>query len=108
MEYSGCIFENRNFGNFYEMVETLLNEASKQVVRIELGEIQNTHKERIYIKWRLVHLQACFQCSIPGRYRPLYNSLWSQLYRLEHASNYRHPYTIYLLEQVFAKAERHT
>ncbi|BAU25984.1 hypothetical protein DFP93_13320 [Aneurinibacillus soli] len=102
----GFIFEGRNFASFDEMAETLFHEANERIVRMDIGEIQNTQEERAYIKWRLVHMQACFQKEIPDRYRSIYNSLWSQLYRLEHEVNYRHPYAVYLLERVFAKTDK--
>lgn len=102
----GYIFEDRNFASFDEMAETLFYEANEQIIRMDRGEIENTQKERAYIKWRLVHMQSCFQKEVPNRYRSLYNSLWSQLYQFEHKVNYRHPYAVYLLERVFTKTDR--
>lgn len=108
MNDCGFIFEDRNFASFDEMAEALLHEANERIVRIDLGKISNTQEERAYVKWRLIHLQAYFQQSTPNRYRSMYNSLWSQLYRLEHAVNYRHPYTVYLLERVFARVKQYS
>jgi hypothetical protein len=96
-----CVFEGRRFSGFTEMVEILLHEANEQIVKIDMGKRKNTYEERAYAKWRLLHLQHCFGECVPEEYRKIYNSLWSHVYRLEHQVDYRHPYTVYLLEKLF-------
>jgi hypothetical protein len=93
-------FENRNFSSFEEMVDTLLHEANEQIIRIDIGGMKNNKDNRNYAKWRLLHLQYYFGDTIPASIKSTYNSLWSQLYRLEHQDEYRHPYLKKLLEQI--------
>lgn len=102
-----CMFENREFSCLTDMIETLLHEANRQIVQIDVGQKKNTATERAYAKWRLLHLQKCFGEYIPEEYRSTYNSLWSHVYRLEHQVGYRHPYIIYLLEKIFCQNSSH-
>ncbi|MBN6187605.1 hypothetical protein JQN58_11815 [Aneurinibacillus sp. BA2021] len=103
-----CVYEKEQFSCFDSMTETLLHEINQQIVRIDIGEKENTEEERSYAKWRLIHLQQCFGDCVPERYRSTYNSLWSQLYRLEHQKNYRHPYVSYLIEKIFCQSTSRT
>ncbi|ERI09686.1 hypothetical protein [Aneurinibacillus aneurinilyticus] len=98
-----CRFDSQAFSCFDNMVETLMHEANEQIVRIDTGDKKNTNLERMYARWRLQHLQQCFGECVPGVYRSTYNSLWSQLYRLEHQAGYRNPYVVYLLEKVLCR-----
>ncbi|MED0674191.1 hypothetical protein ABEV55_12565 [Aneurinibacillus thermoaerophilus] len=107
MSNLSCKFDGREFASLEKMVEILLHEASEQMALIDGGKKKNSHQERAYAKWRLVHLQHCFGEYVPEQYRSTYNSLWSQLYRLEHQSNYRHPYIVYLLEKALAQEHSH-
>ncbi|MDQ0155664.1 hypothetical protein [Robertmurraya andreesenii] len=93
-------FENCEFANLDEMAATLLNEANERIVLIDLGEIENTREERNYVKFRLMHLERSFRGEIYEGYRSIYNSLWSQLYRLEHQGNDSNPYLKNLLERL--------
>ncbi|MBN6188376.1 hypothetical protein JQN58_16100 [Aneurinibacillus sp. BA2021] len=92
-------FEKRDFSSLDEMVDALLHEANEQIIRIDVGQVKNTSEHRNYIKWRLLHLQYFFGDTVPSNVRSTYNSLWSQLYRLEHQDEYRHPYLKKLVEQ---------
>lgn len=93
-------FEKRDFSSLEEMVDTLLHEANEQIIRIDIGQTDNTNEHRNYVKWRLLHLQYFFGDTVPSAVRSTYNSLWSQLYRLEHQDEYKHPYLKRLVEQV--------
>jgi hypothetical protein len=92
-------YEQQTFANLEEMTETLLHEANEQIIRIDMGELSNSCEERNYAKFRLMHLQRSFCDVVPMEFRSTYNSLWSQLYRLEHQCNYKHPYLKQLLSQ---------
>lgn len=93
-------FENYEYVNLDEMATALLNEANEQIVLIDLGERVNNREERNYAKFRLMQLERSFQGEIPENYRSIYNSLWSQLYRLEHQGNHSNPYIKALLERL--------
>jgi hypothetical protein len=93
-------FENREFPSLEEMTDVLLHEANEQIIRIDMGNMANTNDNRNYVKWRLLHLQYYFGNVTPMKVKSTYNSLWSQLYRLEHQDEYRHPYLKKLLEKV--------
>ncbi|MCP1356477.1 hypothetical protein [Aneurinibacillus migulanus] len=99
-----CRFDSQEFSCFHSMVEALMHEANEQIERIDVGDKKNTDSERMYARWRLQHLQQCFGECVPDVYRSTYNSLWSQLYRLEHQAGYRNPYVVYLLEKVLCQA----
>ncbi|ERI10003.1 hypothetical protein [Aneurinibacillus aneurinilyticus] len=93
-------FESREFSSLEEMTDALLHEANEQIVRIDIGNVSNVNENRNYVKWRLLHLQYYFGDIIPIQIKSTYNSLWSQLYRLEHQDEYRHPYLKSLLEKI--------
>ncbi|BAU29212.1 hypothetical protein DFP93_11724 [Aneurinibacillus soli] len=95
-------YENRHFSSLQEITEVLLHEVNEQIIRIDIGVIKNTSENRNYSKWRLLQLQFYFADTVPEEYRSTYNSLWSQLYRLEHQDTFRHPYLKILLEQLHA------
>lgn len=95
-------YENRNFASLQEMTEVLLHEVNEQIIRIDMGVLTNTPESRNYSKWRLLHLQFYFGDMVPEVYRSTYNSLWSQLYRLEHQDTFRHPYLKHILEKLHA------
>lgn len=93
-------FENGVYETLDEMAASLLNEANERIVLIDIGEIKNNREERNYAKFRLMHLQRSFHGKVHEQYRSIYNSLWSQLYRLEHQGNYSSPYLKSLLEKL--------
>ena len=95
-------YENRHFVSLQEITEVLLHEVNEQIIRIDMGVIANTPENRNYSKWRLLQLQFYFGDNVPEIYRSTYNSLWSQLYRLEHQDAFRHPYLKQALEQLHA------
>lgn len=93
-------FENILFSSVDEMVTILLNETNEQIVRIDLGEKDNNVEERNYAKFRLMHIQRTYSECVPEQYRGMYNSLWSQLYRLEHQGDYVNPYLKQLIQKI--------
>ncbi|WP_297990540.1 hypothetical protein [Anoxybacillus sp.] len=93
-------YEQRTFTHIDEMAETLLHEINEQLIRIDMGLLQNDVQTRNYAKFRLMHLQRSFGENVPLSFRSTYNSLWSQLYRLEHQDHYKHPYIQQLLIQL--------
>jgi hypothetical protein len=95
------VYEGRRFSNEKEMINTLLHEANKKILEIDMGKCQNNIQERNKAKFMLIHLQHHFGECIPHEVRQVYNSLWSQMYRLEYESGYRHPYVKELLEKLF-------
>ncbi|WP_257008288.1 hypothetical protein [Bacillus sp. FJAT-45350] len=98
-------YEERTFNSLEEMTEVLLHESNEQLIRIDIGQIENLNVERNYAKWRLMHIQRSHQDrTLSHKYRSTYNSLWSQLYRLEHQGEYRHPYLDDLIK-LFMKDE---
>ncbi|BAU29012.1 hypothetical protein DFP93_103139 [Aneurinibacillus soli] len=97
------LYEGREFTNKTEMIFTLLHEANEQIIRIDIGELPNGIDERNEAKFRLLHIQSCFGSCIPQEYRDIYNSLWSQMYRLEYQVGYRHPHLKELLENLLAQ-----
>lgn len=96
-------FENYEYTNLDEMATALLNEANERIVLIDLGERENNREERNYAKFRLMQLERSFQGEIQEKYRAIYNSLWSQLYRLEHQGNDSNPYLKTLLDRLHYK-----
>ncbi|HHY73062.1 MAG TPA: hypothetical protein GX497_07535 [Bacillus bacterium] len=96
-------YENVEYGSLEEMASALLNEVNEQIVRMDLGDIQNSREERNYAKFRLMHLERSFQGEIHEQYRSIYNSLWSQLYRLEHQCNDANPLLKILIERLRAR-----
>ncbi|WP_240468847.1 hypothetical protein [Anoxybacillus sp. MB8] len=100
MKHPRLKYEQRTFAHIDEMAETLLHEANEQLVRIDMGLLPNDVPSRNYAKFRLMHLQRSFGEHIPISFRSTYNSLWSQLYRLEHQGDYKHPYIQQLLIQL--------
>ncbi|WCK55864.1 hypothetical protein PP175_08040 [Aneurinibacillus sp. Ricciae_BoGa-3] len=95
-------YENNIFSSLEEMTDILLHEANEQIILIDIGDMPNNGPVRNYIKWRLLHLQYYFKEQIPNEIRSTYNSLWSQLYRLEHQDEYRHPYLKQVMELLHA------
>lgn len=93
-------FEGREFPTIIEMIETLLEEANERIVRIDLGEFNNDLSERNYIKFRLLHIQRSMNDLVPKDTRSIFNSVWTQLYRLEHQGNHVNPYLSKILEQI--------
>jgi len=93
-------FEKCEYKSLEEMTTALLNEANERIIRIDLGQINNSKEERNYTKFRLMHLQRSYDGQVDERYRSIYNSLWSQVYRLEHQGNYTNPYLKTLLERL--------
>ncbi|ANB57824.1 hypothetical protein GFC29_608 [Anoxybacillus sp. B7M1] len=100
-------YEQRTFKHLFEMSETLLHEANEQLIRIDIGQLPNDVDARNYVKFRLMHLQRSFGESVPIEFRSTYNSLWSQLYRLEHQADYRHPYIQQLLTHIMSDDQDH-
>lgn len=96
----GLLYEGRCFPNRQNMIETLLHEVNEQAIRIDMGELPNGLEQRNYIRFRLVHLQHVFNNIPPVHYRSMYNSLWSQLYRLEHQFHGHGVYLRALLEKI--------
>lgn len=96
-------FENYEYANLDVMATVLLNEANERIVLIDIGERENNREERNYSKFRLMQLERSFQGEIPEKYRSMYNSLWSQLYRLEHQGNESNPYIKTLLDRLHHK-----
>lgn len=96
-------FEKCEFANLDEMATVLLNEANERIVLIDIGELENNRDNRNYAKFRLMHLQRSFQGHTHEEFRSIYNSLWSQLYRLEHQGNYSNPYLKTLLDRLHSK-----
>ncbi|MFE8703015.1 hypothetical protein ACFYKX_20610 [Cytobacillus sp. FJAT-54145] len=93
-------FEHEEFLSLEEMTIKLLNDANERIIRIDLGELPNEREERNYAKFRLMHIERCYEGHVHESYRSIYNSLWSQLYRLEHQGNYTNPYLKTLLERL--------
>ncbi|MEH6941963.1 hypothetical protein [Bacillus sp. JJ722] len=85
-------YEGQEFISENDMAEVLLNQANERVVRIDMGEYPNTQEERNYIKFRLMHLQRTLSKNVFVEVRPVFNSIWSQLYRLEHQCQFKHPF----------------
>ncbi|BAU26384.1 hypothetical protein DFP93_11462 [Aneurinibacillus soli] len=102
----GLLYDGRYFQSHQEMIETLLHEINKQIIRIDMGDLQNRLDHRNYIRFRLVHLQHVFNNIPPQQYRSTYNSLWSHLYRLEHLSTGHGAYLRGLLEKLLAAASK--
>lgn len=98
-------FEKCEYASLDEMAATLLNEANERIVLIDLGELENSREVRNYAKFRLMQLERSFQGEIYEEYRSIYNSLWSQLYRLEHQGNYSNPYLKSLLDKLHSKGK---
>lgn len=97
MKGPAFVFEHKQFKTLEEMVEKLLHEANEQIVKIDMGYVENDKKERNFIRWRLQHLEYHFKEKIPAVYKTTYNSLWSQLYRLEHQCDCRSAYLHHIL-----------
>ncbi|MDZ5474593.1 hypothetical protein SM124_23285 [Bacillus sp. 31A1R] len=93
-------FDKMEYKNLEEMTTALLNEANERIIRIDVGQIKNGKEERNYAKFRLMHLQRSYDGQVDECYRSIYNSLWSQVYRLEHQGNYTNPYLKTLLERL--------
>lgn len=102
----GLLYDGRYFQSGQEMIETLLHEANKQIIRIDIGDLPNRLQHRNYIRFRLVHLQHVFNNIPPQQYRSTYNSLWSHLYRLEHLSPGHGAYLRGLLEKFIHAASK--
>ncbi|WP_374722297.1 hypothetical protein [Peribacillus tepidiphilus] len=100
-------FEGQVYSTVLEMAEFLLNQANEKIIRIDLGEFPNNVEERNYIKFRLMHLQRVFSDSVPAEILSIYNSVWSQLYRLEHQCQYVHPYLAKVMEYI-KNGQRHS
>lgn len=96
-KYGGCKYNSLN-----EMMEKLLKEANEQIIRIDLGEIENNRDERNFAKFRLMQIERSFHGCIHEEYRAIYNSLWSQVYRLEHQGKYTNPYLKSILDRLRA------
>lgn len=97
------LYEGREFTSKKEMICTLLHEANEQLIRIDMGKLPNSITERNQAKFRLLHIQGCFDSCIPQEYRNMYNSLWSQVYRLEYETGYRHPYLKEIWENILTQ-----
>lgn len=96
-------FENDEYASLGEMTAALLNEANERIVLIDLGQRENSREERNYAKFRLMHLERAFHGEMHEEYRSIYNSLWSQLYRLEHQGNDSNPYLKTLMDRLHYK-----
>lgn len=99
MQNESFVYDEITFLSEEKMITSLLEDANRQLIKIDLGHCENNVICRNYVKFRLVHLQHHFGDYIPVKFRDVYNSLWKHLYRLEYASGYRHPY----LEELFAQ-----
>lgn len=97
MKKDSLIYDGRTFSSEEQMIVSLLEEANRQIIKLDLGRCENNIFHRNYIKFRLVHLQCHFGDYIPVRFRDIYNSLWSHPYRLEYQSGYQNPYLRELL-----------
>lgn len=91
MNNSHLKFNRRSFSTYNEMCDILLTESNEHLLKIDLGELENCLEERNEIRWRLMHLQRVFEGNTPVEYRSTYNSLWSQLYRLDHQDEHKSP-----------------
>lgn len=101
-------YEGLEFHNEHDMVETLLNQANEKLIRIDLGEFPNDQEERGYIKFRLMHIERVVTKQTMLEVRAMYNSLWSQLYRLEHQCQYTHPYLDKILGHIKNECKKHS
>ncbi|WP_096199014.1 hypothetical protein [Bacillus sp. FJAT-45350] len=97
-------FQDRTFSTNVEMVEVLLHEANERIIKIDIGEYENNRLNRNYAVWRLNNLQKNVSESFFIGYKSTYNSLWSQLYRLEHLSGDGHPYIDYIRKKLGNKS----
>ncbi|UII56204.1 hypothetical protein LS684_01480 [Cytobacillus spongiae] len=93
-------FEGLEYRSLDEMANNLLHEANERIIRIDLGEFENDRETRNYAKFRLMHLSRSFDGHIPEEFRSMYNSLWSQLYRLEHQGKYTNPYLSQIMDRI--------
>lgn len=84
-------FNRHSFASEEEMCDVLLIEANEQLIKIDLGQLENCSEIRNEIRWKLMHLQRVFKDNTPVKYRSTYNSLWSQLYRLDHQDIHKRP-----------------
>lgn len=84
-------------------IEVWLHEANEIILKIDMEELRNNHQNRNYAKWRLTAIQRYYNNQIDEQFRSMYNSLWSQLYRLEHSANFTHPYIKTLLTQLYGE-----
>lgn len=100
-------YEGYEFQSEKEMVNTLLNEANEKIIRIDIGEIANVEKERNYVKFRLMHIERTLSKEVICEVRSMFNSLWSQLYRLEHQGGYTHPY-LYKIIRIINSGKRNS
>lgn len=82
-------------------VENLLHEANSIIVQIDNGILENTRKNRNYACWRLKRAEKFLNDQALKSFRKMTNSLWSALYRLEHAKGDEHPYIKKIRERYF-------
>ncbi|OEH92804.1 hypothetical protein [Bacillus solimangrovi] len=100
MEDMNLKYKDRIFVSIEQLSETLLHEINEQILYIDMGEKKNTHDQRNQAKFLLMHLQRAYKGTVPTQYRSTYNSLWSQLYRLEHQDEFKHPYLKTLFDKI--------
>ncbi|WLR51421.1 hypothetical protein LC040_00515 [Bacillus tianshenii] len=81
-------------------VETWLHEVNEIILKVDMGELPNKEEYRKFAKWRLSAVERYFNNKIDHKFKSTYNSLWSQLYRLEHSAEFEHPYIKTLIEQL--------
>lgn len=81
-------------------VEQLLQEANFIIIQIDNGNLENSRENRNYATWRLQRVEKNINQLCEKKLRQMSNSLWSQLYRLEHAQGDLHPLILKLRESI--------
>lgn len=80
--------------------EKLLQEANFIIIQIDNGNIENSRENRNYATWRLQRVEKYINQLSEKKLRQMLNSLWSHLYRLEHAQGDAHPLIKKLRESI--------
>lgn len=93
-------FYDRLFDSEQELIETLLAEAREQIINIESMVLQNTNEHRIQIKSRLRAISHYINHPSFENIKETYNTLWGQVYRLEHVICFCHPYIKSIQDQI--------
>lgn len=100
---ANCLSTNslheKNYSCISSYVETLLQEANLIIIQIDNGNIENTRANRNYATWRLQRVEKYLNESTKTNIRKMLNSLWSQLYRLEHSQGDLHPFILKIRNQ---------
>ncbi|MBM7647905.1 hypothetical protein JOC78_000845 [Bacillus ectoiniformans] len=94
-------YGDKTYTSLEQMTKSLLHEANEIIIKIDMGQLKNEAAERNHAKFRLMHLQRNFVTCVPENDKAMYNSLWSQLYRLEHEDHYVNPF----LKSIFFKMQ---